>query len=250
MDYKISLPIKLAYNLAVKFILWVKKNETKDNGEIKISKVFHQGKLFTCSKEYVKNSLTIEEVPEFLLKLAEQNIDLKYRNNGSFAKHDKLLNDDKIKILINNTRISTFFVFSDGNRVLLHNREKTHNDLSILENDKYDMFGAVSFENSTIKLKIKDNDFFKSKITSIECIPGFAFEDTIEPNDNLLGRQTVIMIGLVLYLNSENFDKADSTNTSIVEKFNLQDIPNEKLLTSKANLGINYLIDKQNYNKT
>ena len=241
MDYKLSIPIKLLYGLTVKFILWVKKNETKNNGEVNISKVIHQGKVFSCLKDYKSNSLSVEEIPEYLLKLTEQTIDPRYKKSGNLSKHDKLPNEEKVKILINNTRISTFFVITDGDNILLHNREKTNDEILTLENNKYDMFGSVSFENSTIKLKIKNNDFFQSKIKSIKCIPGFAFEDTIEPEDNLFGRQTVIMIGLVLYLSKKDFDKAESTKTSIVEKFHLNDTPNERILTSKAKLGIDFL---------
>lgn len=242
MDYKLSIPMKLLYDLAVKFILWVKKNETKNNGEVNISKVIHQGKVFSCLKDYQSNSLSVEEIPEYLLKLAEQTIDPRYKKNGNISKYDKLPNEEKVKVLINNTRISTFFVITDGDNILLHNREKTSNEILTVENNKYDMFGSVSFENSTIKLKIKDNDFFKSKIKLIKCIPGFAFEDTREPEDNLFGKQTVIMIGLVLYLSKNDFKKAESTKTSIVEKFNLNNTPNARMLTSKAKLGIDYLL--------
>lgn len=248
MDYKISLPVKLLYDLAVKFILWVKKNETKKNGEIKISKVIHQGKIFSCLNDYISDSITIKDMPEVLIKLAEQNIESNYIQNIKPFKNDKLPNDKKIKILINNTRISTFFVLTDGSNVLFHDRARTNEDLKILENERFDMFGAVSFENSTIKLKINDDKkFFDSKINLIKCMHGFAFEDTREPEDNLFGKQTVIMLGIILFLSEKDLNKASSTKTSIIEKFNLNNLPNSLLMTSKAKLAMDYLT---NYNNT
>lgn len=241
IDLKFSIPINFLYKLAVKFIIWVRKTKTIDNGEVGISKVIHQGKIFSCLNNYTKGSLTIQEIPGFLRVLAEKNIDKRYRKDGSDKNNDKLPNEEKIKVLVNNTRISTFFLFTDGKRVLLHNREKSDSYVKTHENDKYDCFGSVSFENSSIKLKIETNDFFDSKILEIDCIPGFAFEDTIEPYDNLLGRQTVIMVGFVFYLSLDNLKKAKSTKTSVIELFDLSSLPSQVLLTSKARLGLEFL---------
>lgn len=96
---------------------------------------------------------------------------------------------------------------------MLHNRSESDLWVMTVENEKYDCFGSDGFENSSIKLKIAPDDFFRSTILDIDGIPGFAFEDSIQPHGNLLGRQTVIMIGFVCYICSEDWSKACSTKT-------------------------------------
>ena len=75
----------------------------------------------------------------------------------------------------------------------------------------------------------------------MSCVPGFAFEDTVEPEDNLFGRQTVIMLGFELLIKSEDLDKAESTETSKIEIRKITSIPDGDLLTSKAKHGMSYL---------
>ncbi|BCL72182.1 hypothetical protein TUMSATVNIG1_41490 [Vibrio nigripulchritudo] len=245
MDFKLTFPFAVILKFIKKSIKWFRRTETQEHGKLDVSKVVEQGAISSFTNNNSLNGLTVGDLNKYFLQFVEKNIDTKYLKDGSLPPNvDRLPDEQKIKFIINNTRISTFFSFTDGSKILLLNRSKTTEGYERLKNTKYDVFGSVSFENSTIKLKLSKNDFLKSKVKSIEGIPGLAFEDTVEPDDNLLGRQTVIMIGFSILLSPEDFMKAESSSAYTLETFELSSLPDSELLTSKSKLSIDYLLSR------
>jgi len=244
IDFKITLPITIAKAIAVKTILWLRRSHTPNQGKLPLAFVSSQGEIPSCIHSYVKDK-QVKDLPEVFRTILIDNVNPKYRKNGALPeKEDKIPNEEKIKFIINHTRISTYFIFTDGKRVIFHDKEKTSNDLQRVENNRFDFFGAVTFENSTLPLVLGNESFLKSKIQDTSCIPGFAFEETIEPEDNLLGKQTVIMIGFEFLLTPTNLSKAKSSKTSIIEIRDIDNPPDSDNLTSKATHGMAYLQSK------
>lgn len=245
MDFKLSLPITLLFSGFKKSVMFFRKNTVKDHGKLDVSRVVDQGEISSFSNLTQIDNLTVRELSNYFYNFLENNISSKYLKDGSPPNDlDKLPNDKKLKFIVNNTRISTFFIFTDGERVALFDRSKSNKGIQKIQNDRFDVFGSVTFENSSLKLKITNDSFLNSKIEKIEGIPGLAFEDSIEPDDNLLGRQTVIMIGFSVYVSPQDLDKSQSNESSIINIYNLSSLPDEECLTSKAKLGIDFLKSK------
>lgn len=210
------------------------------DGELQVNTVNHQGTTIDLLSANSQNT-RIAELPKILNSPLKQSIDPIYLlENTNFRGYDKCI------FRVNGCRFSTFFVFSDGSRVVFHNRSLSNPDLQIVKNDRYDMFGAVSFENSTIVEKISNsNGFFDVKPLHIELIPGFAFEDTNESyKDSIFfPKITVVMIGFHIKLNPEDLDKATSINgKSKIEIYPIKNSPNQTVLTSKSKIAMNFLM--------
>jgi len=228
-----------SYKLCFAYFKLRKKNSTNADGQLPVNKVNYQGVMVDLTSNDVHHCC-IGELPRLLNSLLVQTVDNKYLTDFG------LLNGySKCMFRVNNTRFSTFFVFSDGDRVLFHNRPDSSPSCQAVVNNKYDMFGARSFENSTISEKISNrNDFFSAKPVKVEIIPGFAFEDTDEilQDSFFMPRSTVIMIGFAVYLTKDDLDRADSINgKSKVDLFPIRNTPDVSKMTSKANLAINHL---------
>lgn len=221
----------------------MRKSSTQEHGKVDISKVVDQGSILSFSDNNDSENMTVKDLNKYFLDFVEKNIDERYLKDGA-TETDRLPEEKKVKFIINNTRISTFFAFTDGHRILLLNRSKTKDGFHRVENTKYDVFGSVSFENCTILLKLTKNDFLDAKIISIEGVPGLAFEDSVETEDNLLGRQTIIMLGFVINLSAQDLSKAESNKSYELCCFHLDNIPDSEILTSKAKLSIDYLTSR------
>ena len=149
------------------------------------------------------------------------------------------------RIVVNQTRFSTFVVFTDGNRIALFDRGKDRKNTNV-ENDRFDVFGSVQFENRTIKNKIKNPEFFDSKILKVEGIHGVAIEDNKSKRTN--ERETAVMVGVCIYLSQKDLDKSkEGVENKEIELFQITSLPLlESKLTSKANLSVSHLI-KSNF---
>ena len=209
------------------------KREVKNSGNMNLGKV---------SEQYIiKNFLEIEEnlsvgdLQKYLRNYLIQNIPNKYLNN-----YNDELNSPK-NFIINNTRISTFFAFTDGENILLFDRVKAN--MQTVENNYFDCYGSVNFENSSIFKKVTNYRFFSSKILKIEYIDGFAFEDDMQVDKLKYPFQTVIMFGYIIYLSSEDLRTA-LTKEEINTIANLDNINNINL-TSKAQLAVDFLKRKK-----
>ncbi|MCU7936261.1 MAG: toll/interleukin-1 receptor domain-containing protein [Candidatus Thiodiazotropha sp. (ex Dulcina madagascariensis)] len=149
------------------------------------------------------------------------------------------------RVLVNNTRFSTFVSFTDGERIVLFDRARDKPNINVY-NERFDVFGSVQFENRTIKNKIKNSEFFRSPIIKIEEIGGVAIEDNRDKRRNEI-TETVVMLGVCVYLRPEHLDLAakDTINKEIgiygLRK--LFDLTRESL-TSKATLSISHSLGK------
>lgn len=190
-----------------------------------------------CSQD----NYLINEVPEILL---------------AYRKKLKTENKNNV-IFFNNTRVSTFILFTDGKRVLLYDRE-ANQSLAEIENLKFDAHGAKPFHNSSLKCKLP-NQFMTSKIINMESIPGIV----IESNDNLFLKITrrsevAVMFGFIVYISPYNLEKGIESspvdcdnkmvnvNDNKIIALNCLSIDDENL-TAKAKLGIKYLQLKENF---
>lgn len=152
------------------------------------------------------------------------------------------------RVIVNNTRFSTFVVFTDGERIVLFDREKDANNTNIT-NDRFDVFGSVQFENRTIKNKIKNPDFFDSKILKVEEISGAAIEDNrLKVGDDT---ETAVMFGACIYLSPNDLDKAKiGADKDEIVVYSVPTVRgmNPELLTSKAALSVSHVM-KNNVKK-
>jgi len=183
----------------------------------------------TCTKDY-----TIRDIPNILQEYKDKlNIENK--------KEDK--------VFFWNTRISTYLIFTDGVNILLYNRKENSNKEQII-NPKLDCYGAVAFNNNTLKYKLP-NTFLESKILDIRHIPGIVIEEN-ELKFNLFKpnkiSETVVMVGFIVFVSNEDLKKGLNidTNYNIDENDNIiKQIsciePDDENLTAKAKLGIKYL---------
>jgi|GEM_PF-4907878 len=142
-------------------------------------------------------------------------------------------------IIGDNTRISTFVSFTDGEQVLIIDRKSADSKKTNVENPKLDVFGSVQFENRSLSIKIPNDLFLDSKIIEIKPIYGIAIEEN-RPKDNG-GTETVIMLGVNIYMKTEDLEKAvNQKDIWLYPKSVLNAKSNE--LTSKAHLAVMSLI--------
>ncbi|MEI6708938.1 MAG: hypothetical protein WCK96_17585 [Methylococcales bacterium] len=179
-------------------------------------------------------NLTIKDLPEKLKQFVAHDVEEKYKlYEGQY--------DTEIPttFIVNSTRISTFFVFTDGKSVVLFDRARSQKQTMQVKNEVYDVFGSVQFENYSLYKKISNQDFFAVKVKDILYIPGFALEDN---SDQFFRKETVLMVGYAVYLETDDLIKAVNENdsNSFTELYLIQNMP--KILTSKAALAKQFLL--------
>lgn len=142
-------------------------------------------------------------------------------------------------IIGENTRISTFVSFTDGERLLILDRKNAHSKKINVENPKLDVFGAVQFENRSLQLKIPVDSFLDAQILKIEPIYGIAIEEN-RPKDRA-EKETVVMMGINIYMKTEDLLKALSEKD--IQLYTVA-VLNAKIddLTSKAHLAVMSLV--------
>lgn len=214
------------------------------SGSLNLSYVTEQGNIGAfISRISFRDHLTVGDLPDYLSDYLKMNIDKKYLVSRNDYHKDHFSDKEKFEFQINSTRISTFFCFTDGKRMLLFDRPRSHKQEVI--NNKYDCFGSVTFENISLKVKIDiDNrsGFFDSEVKDIEFIPGFSYEDNVDPE---FGKQTVIMFGFVVYLTELDLDKLmNLRNPELILVKVIGSNISKEVLTSKADLAREYLREK------
>lgn len=139
------------------------------------------------------------------------------------------------RFIINETRISNFVSFTDGKRIALFNRDIA--DMQQVENPYYyDVFGAVTFENNSLFMKIKNKKFKEVRLKAMDEIPGFAFEDNI---NKYLETETVIMFGYSAVIAPEDLDLITVDSEDTITLWNVDaDVPRNT--TAKARLAFNF----------
>lgn len=154
------------------------------------------------------------------------------------------------RVLIGNTRISTFVAFTDGENILLFDRAKADKGKTNVMNNRLDVFGSVQFENRTIKKKILSESFLKKNIKELKPIYGAAFEDNHafageNFNDN---KELAIMFGVFAVMSKEDLLLALENNKDdalCIMPINQANNIQSENLTSKAFLSIKQLSDWQ-----
>ena len=145
------------------------------------------------------------------------NEEIKQQLEGKFNHH----------VLIGNVRVSTFVTFSDGENILIYDRDNPNTKQGLLNSNK-DCFGAVAFNNLSLLLKLP-KDFWDEEILSVNLIPGVAFE-------YMEGGDTAIMIGISIIVGKDSLKKAVNESNSI---YKLEDVDKQvDAMTSKLRLTI------------
>lgn len=188
--------------------------------------------------------MTVADLPEYLLIFAQKNFNDRYLKSDIVWNNDELPNEKNIKVLINDTRISTSLCFTDGEKVLLFDRDRS--DLQNVKNMGWDCFGSVAFENASLKLKLgKESNFLFSIVNGIELIPGFVYEDNIDLLSKCSIKQTAIMFCFVVYVSPADLMKAVSSEVDNLKLFPINDTLSSTItLTAKADLSLGYLRGK------
>lgn len=156
------------------------------------------------------------------------------------------------RVILNNTRFSTFVTLTDSRRIVLYDRKKASRNKTNVLNDRYDVFGSVQFENRTLNKKISSQKFLDSPIQAIREINGAAIEDNENmagEDDTVYSRETAVMFGICVYMTPEDLNLAveDTDNNEII----IVDVSSAKnwessQLTSKARLAVRYLSSQTN----
>lgn len=207
-----------------------------------------------CEKKKYK----IDDLPSFLME---------YRRKLYSHEEDQ-------NFMMWDTRISTFFAFTDGENILLFDRDKATkhvsfknliNDISkkikkmkvkeiitllkkyqdspkkMIINNGLDCYGAVAFHNPSLKYKLPEK-FMSSHIEGIEPIPGIALEKNVKKFLKLpifKTKSTAVMIGFIVSLSKEELlNGQDNRNTLF--PINCLSSENNNL-TSKAKLAIKHI---------
>jgi hypothetical protein len=183
--------------------------------------IYADPKYVICTND----KYNIEEIPDILTK---------YRKKLYATK-------DQEELFFWNTRISTFILFTDGNKVLVYldrNNKKNQN----IFNPKLDCHGAVKFHNPSLEFKLSP-EFMKSKIHKFEAIPGISLEQT---NKKIFDKykipfykEVIVMIGFIAHVSTEDLQKGIDEKNSIID-INCLSIDDDNL-TAKIKLGLKYL---------
>jgi len=145
------------------------------------------------------------------------------------------------RVLIGNTRISTFVSFTDGENILVFDRPNASRGKTNVINNKIDVFGAVQFENRSLSLKIENNEFLDAPIKQIKPIYGIAVEEN-RPVDRS-GIEAVIMVGINIFMDEKDLQKACKTNSGFIKIYKISTLASiQTKLTSKAHLSVMSLL--------
>lgn len=193
----------------------------------------------STTKVFPDRKIAIEHIPPNLRQFLDNYLNTRYKKRIHQNGYEKT------HFLINKTRISTFLSFTDGQRLLLFDREKGKY-LTTVSNPCRDVFGSIDFENYSIFDKIKNPDFFKCITKDISLIPGFVFEDNSTAENSDI--ETVIMFGYHVYLETKDLEKGCNASSDLVQIFDISNKPSKQfLLTAKASHAIESLIDLKSH---
>ena len=219
-----------------------KKTETTQNGSLSLGAT-RIDRFSTEEQNYIQfsndfSAKTPRELKNMFRKVLETQIDPSW-----IRQNDNDVHYDTHRVIVHGTRFSTFVVFTDGLRVVLFNRPNDLKNTNV-ENDLYDVFGAVAFENGSLNTKIKSQSFLDAEILRIEPIEGAAIEANRKKSNSEV--ETAVMIGVCVYLSTENLELAkNEMQNNEIEIINISTLNSmRKKLTSKAELGAQHLIHK------
>lgn len=207
------------------------KSEDQDHVDLAASKIFTVQEQIDIETHNVLNqsNMKVGDIPVLLKKYLNTEIPNKYKTPDK-QKDGSI----QTRFIINSTRISNFISFTDTKRIALFDRMAA--SLQMVENPNYDVFGAVTFENNSMFLKIKSDDFKSAQVKQVDEIPGFAFEDNI---NQYLETETVIMFGFSVVIAPNDLNLIVENCNQAIELWDLSsDTP--KNTTAKARLAFNF----------
>lgn len=221
--------------------------QTKSNAHVDAS-------VFGTKEQLMYTSPFGNEVHGYTPKTLESYFDTILRN---FIPRNCVQEPDKFKdengnveeahrVIIGNTRISTFVAFTDGENILLFDRTKAKGKTNVT-NNRYDVFGSVQFENKTIKRKITSVSFLDKPIKELKPIYGAAFEDNHD-FANADNKEVAVMFGVFAVMSKKDLQSALENNDDgalfIISIDKANNMKHEDF-TSKAYLSIKQLSDLQ-----
>ena len=166
--------------------------------------------------------------------------------SNNYTIPDKFENGETAhRVIIGSTRFSNFAVFTDGERIVIFDRQKDKPNTNVT-NDRYDVFGSVQFENRSIKTKIKSKKFLEAPIIKIQEICGIAIEYNHNKRDHEV-KETVVMLGICIHMSSADINlAAQNTNNGEIVICDIRALLNfnQDKLTSKARLALRHLSSK------
>ncbi len=232
--FTITIPNLIKINLFSKS----KKYNVDKQGMINLENLKNIKKINSLYKADNLDKLYVRDLPKYFEHFVKLTTPKEYIRDD----YDDRIKEDITKFIINYTRISTFVCFTDGKQLLLFDRRDNDKSKINVENPKFDCFGSVGFENSSIRLKIRNPEFYESEIKKIEFIPGMAYEDNDGSPDNHIGVETAIMFGYILYLSENDLKIAQLKSEEKILLFDIHsNIINSGNLTAKAQLAIDFL---------
>lgn len=203
-------------------------NNTKDNNPNNIFQTF-----IYASSEYIickdsKNS--IGDIPDIMYE---------YRKKLFTTVNPKGL-------FFWDTRISTYIVITDGDRILVLDREKNKEN-QLINNIGLDCYGAVQFHNPIGSLLSKlSKNFMLVNFIKLEAIPGISLEQNCKvvysfkfPFKKEI-RNTAVMLGFVVYVSKRDLDKGIDDNNSAIDLTCLS--PDDENLTAKTKLAVKHML--------
>ena len=206
-------------------------NREQNDVDLMSKKVFSvQGqKDINTNEVFNEYKVVAGDIPKLFKSYLEAQIPQSYK------KQDKQKDGTlQTRVMINGTRISNFVSFTDGERIALYDRDAS--DIQFVSNPLLDVFGAVTFENNSIFLKVKNEKFKNVELKKILEIPGFAFEDNI---NKYLETETVIMFGYSVLVAAQDLDLIIIGSKGTIKLWSLDsDAP--KNATAKARLAFQF----------
>lgn len=195
----------------------------------KYSQKFFQKNIYTNPAFIFKENLSISDISEALLNYRKKIDNIGISNRFLFFK----------------VRISTFVVFTDGERILLLDRSKGFTlNIKKLKSYQLDVYGSLFFHNPSLHYKLP-KDFINLKVSNVEPISGFVLEkmQRVILGINFPYKEDVaILFGFLIYLTPEDLNKGIDELNYI---YKLSDISiDDANLTEKAKIGIKHLKDK------
>jgi hypothetical protein len=137
-------------------------------------------------------------------------------------------------------RISNFLAFTDGKKTLIHDRNQSKGDTTLVKNRKHDALGSVGFDFSSLAKKV-NSDFLECEIVSMEEMRGFALE--ISQADIGSAQEVVIMVGYIVEVSSKDLERAIKKDSDEIFTLPINMLERNSDYTSKLNLAIQNLKD-------
>lgn len=186
----------------------------------------YSGKTVNSLIEAIRSDFTT--VPN-RYKFADPTIGLKDKASLKAASVN-IPTADQEKLLVNQTRISTYFSITDGTNMLYLERSNTRETHLVTTDATFDAWGWVPYFGAfSLKAKLGDkayDAFTSSTIVHVTSIPGLAVEDNARLAGERIGgkgyqfktrNETVVMVGYQIQLSQPDYTRVHEASVPAVE---------------------------------